>query len=101
MVTLRLAVQPVELTQINSANAAASNDVATLFAEAMRPKMKHRLIALAREVDAFCARINDGLTAAALLLGFLVMTMAVIRAQDISAPVFAATPMTFESSLGN
>ena len=89
------------MTQVNILGIGAGHDAARIFAEATRPRMKHRLITMARSIDAFCARINDGLTAAALLLGFLVMTMAVIRAQDIATPVFASTPVSFESALGD
>ena len=62
--------------------------------------MKDQLTAFARDVDAFCARLNSGLAAVAILLGFLVVTMSVIRAQDyIVDPTNVATPIA--ESAGN
>ena len=62
--------------------------------------MKDQLIAFARDVDAFCARLNSGLAAVAILLGFLVVTMSVIRAQDLVAEATnLATPVV--DSAGN
>ncbi len=55
--------------------------------------MKRQLIAFARDVDAFCARLNDGLTVIAILLGFLVMTASVLRAQDLMPNLAATIPI--------
>jgi len=44
--------------------------------------MKRRVTAFTHETEAFCARLNDGLTAVAILLGFLVAIMSVVRASD-------------------
>jgi hypothetical protein len=54
--------------------------------------MKRQLIAFARDLDTFCGRMNDGLTAVAILLGFLVMTMSVIRAQDYVPDMLTSLP---------
>jgi len=62
--------------------------------------MKRQLIAFAREVDAFCARMNDGLAAVAILLGFLVMTMSVMRAQDFMPEGIAAAPADYSIPTG-
>jgi hypothetical protein len=63
--------------------------------------MKRHLTAFARDLDTFCARLNGGLTAVAILLGFLVMTMSVIRAQDLIPDLVAAVPSTYTLPLGN
>jgi len=44
--------------------------------------MKNDLVQFARDVNAFCARLNDGLTAVALILGLLVVTVGALRAQE-------------------
>jgi len=62
--------------------------------------MKRQLIAFARELDTFCGRMNDGLAAVAILLGFLVMTMSVIRAQDFMPEVVASVPANYTLSVG-
>ena len=62
--------------------------------------MKRPLNALARDLDAFCSRMNDGLTAVAILLGFLVMTMSVIRAQEFLPSVLASMPADYAASAG-
>lgn len=62
--------------------------------------MKRQLIAFARDLDAFCARMNDGLTAVAVLLGFLVMTMSVIRAQDFVPDMLTSLPVDYTPSAG-
>lgn len=54
--------------------------------------MKRDLVQFARDINAFCARLNDGLTAVAILLGFLVVTVGAIRAQDIMPQVVAMVP---------
>ena len=46
--------------------------------------MKRELMEMAREVNTFCARLNDGLTAVAILLAFLVVTVGAIKAQDFA-----------------
>ena len=61
--------------------------------------MKQHLAAIARDVDLFCAKLNDGLAAIAILLGFLVATMCVIRAQDILADLATSTPAFYQSAL--
>lgn len=62
--------------------------------------MKRPLTGLARDLDAFCSRMNDGLTAVAILLGFLVMTMSVIRAQEFLPSVLASMPADYPASAG-
>ncbi len=52
--------------------------------------MKHQLATFAHDIDAFCAKLNDGLTAVAVLLGFLLLVMAVARAPDF-APGLSAS----------
>lgn len=61
--------------------------------------MKDQLIAFARDVDAFCGRLNDGLTAVAILLGFLVVTMSVIRAQDFVVDPTDITPAMMQTAV--
>jgi len=62
--------------------------------------MKRQLIAFARDVDAFCARLNDGLTVIAILLGFVVMTASVLRAQDLMPDLATAVPMDYPLPAG-
>ena len=62
--------------------------------------MKRPLNGLARELDAFCGRMNDGLMAVAVLLGFLVMTMSVIRAQELLPKLLASMPADYSVSAG-
>lgn len=45
--------------------------------------MKDDLTQFAQQVNAFCARLNDGLTAVALILGLLVVTVGALRAQEL------------------
>ncbi len=54
--------------------------------------MKRELVQFARDINAFCARLNDGLTAVAILLGVLVVTVGAIRAQDFMPQVVAMAP---------
>jgi hypothetical protein len=63
--------------------------------------MKQRFTAFLRAVDAYCARLNDGLTAVAILLGFTVMTMSVIRAQEFLPQALALLPAGYQMPLGN
>ena len=63
--------------------------------------MKKHFGAFIRDLDAFCARLNDGLTAVAILLGFMVMTMSVIRAQEFFPQTLAMTPVDYEIPVGN
>lgn len=44
--------------------------------------MKQTLFAFARDVDAFCGRLNSGLGAVALVLGILVAALSVVRAEQ-------------------
>ena len=60
--------------------------------------MKNHLTAFARDVDAFCARLNDGLAAVAILLAFLVLTVAVIRVADYLPQTPVSMPTTFQST---
>jgi len=60
--------------------------------------MKRQLIAFARDLETFCARMNDGLTAVAILLGFLVMTMSVIRSQDFVPDMVTSVPVDYTLS---
>lgn len=62
--------------------------------------MKNHLTALARDVDAFCARLNDGLAAVAILLAFLVLTVAVIRVADYLPQTPVSMQTTFQSTGG-
>lgn len=57
--------------------------------------MKRQMSSFARHVDAFCAKVNDGLTVVAILLGFLVMTASVLRTQDFMPDLFATAPMDY------
>lgn len=61
--------------------------------------MKDQLIAFARDVDTFCGRLNDGLTAVAILLGFLVVTMSVIRAQDLVPEAMVSIPPVVQAAV--
>ena len=61
--------------------------------------MKDQITAFARDVDAFCGRLNDGLTAVAILLGFLVVTLSVIRAQDFVADPTIVPPPIMQSAV--
>ena len=61
--------------------------------------MKDQLIAFARDVDTFCGRLNDGLTAVAILLGFLVVTMSVIRAQDLVPDAMVMVPPVVQAAV--
>jgi hypothetical protein len=64
--------------------------------------MKRHITSFIRDLDAFCARLNDGLTAVAILLGFMVMTMSVIRAQEFFPQTLAMTPVVdYQIPLGN
>ncbi len=45
--------------------------------------MKQQLMIFARDLDALCAKLNDGLAAVAVLLGVLVIGMMVVRAEQI------------------
>lgn len=64
--------------------------------------MKEQLAHGARNLDAFCAKMNDGLTAVAVMLGFLVMVMAIIRAEQITPDLFSPLPsdVQINASLG-
>ena len=62
--------------------------------------MKNQLTTFARDLNSFCGRMNDGLAAVAILLGFLVMTMSVIRAQDFVPEVLATAPVDYSLSVG-
>lgn len=61
--------------------------------------MKQRLTVIARDVDLFCAKLNDGLAAVAILLGFFVVTMGVIRAQEIVTDVATSTPAFYQIAM--
>jgi hypothetical protein len=63
--------------------------------------MKQRFTTIARDLDGFCSRINAGLTAVAILLGFLVMTMSVIRAQEFLPQAIALVSVDYQMPLGN
>ncbi len=45
--------------------------------------MKETFRALTHDIDAFCARLNGGLAAVAIVLGAIVLTASVFRAQQI------------------
>lgn len=62
--------------------------------------MKQRLVSRVRNFDAFCARLNDGLTAVAILLGFAVMTMSVVRAQEMMPDLFYPMPPGYQLAMG-
>jgi hypothetical protein len=51
--------------------------------------MKHDLVQFAREINTFCARLNDGLTAVAVLLGLVVVTVGVFRVHQFAPPMAA------------
>jgi hypothetical protein len=60
--------------------------------------MKRELTEMAREINAFCARLNAGLTAVAILLAFLVVTMGAIRAQDYVPQPAGIIPVDYQQS---
>ncbi len=62
--------------------------------------MKAVLIAKARDLDAFCAKLNGGLTAVAVLLAFAVMTMSVVRVQQTIPGFFHPLDSGYELSMG-
>ena len=61
--------------------------------------MKQHLNTLVRDADAFCSRLNDGLAAVAILLGFLVAMMAVIRGQEIMSDVSTSMPTVYQAAM--
>lgn len=63
--------------------------------------MKRNVNGFIRDLDAFCARLNDGLTAVAIILGFMVMTMSVIRAQELIPDNMPVAPESFQVPLGS
>jgi hypothetical protein len=58
--------------------------------------MKRELTEMAREINAFCARLNAGLTAVAILLAFLVVTVGAIRAQDFAPQPAGMIPAGYQ-----
>lgn len=62
--------------------------------------MKQPWNAAFARLDTFCSRLNDGLTAVAILLGFLVMTMSVIRAQEFMPDILTSMPADYSPALG-
>lgn len=54
--------------------------------------MKQHLTTFAHDLDTLCAKLNEGLTVVAVLLGCLVLGMLVIRAEDITADPSGLTP---------
>ncbi len=62
--------------------------------------MKRNLLTFAHDLESFCARLNDGLTAVAVLLAFMVMTMAIVRAQDFMPNALATVPSGYQLTLG-
>lgn len=62
--------------------------------------MKENLSAFARNVDMFCARMNSGLGAVAIVLSILVAASAVIRAQDYMPTSIADLPFGYQAALG-
>jgi hypothetical protein len=60
--------------------------------------MKRELTQMAREINAFCARLNDGLTAVAILLAFLVVTVGAIRAQDYAPQPSGMIPVDYQQA---
>ena len=44
--------------------------------------MKPTLLAFARDVDAFCRRLNSGLAAVAIVLGVVTAALGVVRAEQ-------------------
>lgn len=58
--------------------------------------MKRELVEMAREIDAYCARLNAGLNAVAILLAFLVVTMGAIRAQDFAPQPTGMIPSGYQ-----
>jgi len=63
--------------------------------------MKQQLTEFVRDVDQFCARLNGGLTAVAIMLGFLVMVMSIIRAQDYMPDFITQLPSGYQLPMGN
>ncbi len=61
--------------------------------------MKDHLATFARDVDAFCARLNDGLIAVAVLLALLVIVMMAIRAQEYFAQTLTSLPASYQMPL--
>lgn len=62
--------------------------------------MKQTLIAFARDVDAYCGRMNSGLGAVAIVLGVLVVASAVVRAQQYIPMTMTDAPLGYQSTLG-
>lgn len=62
--------------------------------------MKQTLIAFAHDVDAFCGRMNSGLSAVAIVLGILVAASAVVRAQQYLPTTMTDVPFGYQSMLG-
>jgi hypothetical protein len=60
--------------------------------------MKDDLVQFAREINAFCARLNDGLTAVAVLLGLVVVTVGMFRAHQFVPQMAAMAPIDDNSS---
>jgi hypothetical protein len=60
--------------------------------------MKDDLVQFAREINAFCARLNDGLAAVAVLLGLVVVTVGVFRAHQFVPQMAAMTQIDDNSA---
>ena len=69
--------------------------------KALRITAKRHLIAFGRDGDSFCARLSAGLMAVAMLLGFLVVTLCVIHAQDYFPGPYPAASGDFAVSAGH
>lgn len=52
----------------------------------------HRIAVIAARADAFCARLNEGLTAVAIALAMLTVVACVARHPDVFRPVDAEWP---------
>jgi len=54
----------------------------------------HRIVAIAARTDAFCARLNHGLTAVAIALTALTMVLFVAHHRDMFQPIDVEWPAT-------
>ena len=57
--------------------------------------MKQRLTTFAYEIDALCAELNHGLTAIAVVVGFFVLAMSVVRLEEL-APDFLVPGTSYQ-----
>jgi hypothetical protein len=66
----------------------------------VRTTMKQNLIVFAREVNAFCARMNSGLAAVAVVLSVTVAALAAERAQQLVPQISNAVTSGTQVQIG-